>query len=112
MNDKPSFKEGMKQDVTFATVKGIFIGAIAGSLGMTIGNLVTTKLDTLGQQNFTDKFKQRSKGNLPFAAIVGGIAGAVYYGKSAKDYNKAIDEKWTVKISKQEQNAEKGKEFV
>jgi len=99
-----NFKENMKENVAFATVKGILLGAITGATGISLANLVTSKIDSTSKnQDFTDIFSKRSKSNLPYAAIIGGIAGAVYYNKSAKDYNKAIEGKWTIKISQEDE---------
>ena len=103
MTDKPNLKDDMKENLAFAAIKGVFIGAIAGRIGISISNLLTSNFDKSEDQTFANKFKDRSKQNMPFAAIIGGIAGAVYYHKSAKDYNKSVEEKWTIKVSQEDE---------
>lgn len=103
-----------KKNVAFETVKGVFIGAIAASTGITLANSLTSILDTREGSNcvakekgFKEILKSRTKATLPTTAIMGAVAGALYYRKEAKDFNKLLDEKWTIRIEKEDSPSNK-----
>ena len=87
-----------KKNITFETIKGVFIGALSGGAGLTLTNLLTSAADMNENQDFKKTLGSKTKKGLPPAAIFGGIAGAVYYRKKAKDFNDMLDEKWTVRV--------------
>lgn len=102
-----NFKENMKENIAFATVKGTLFGAITGAIGVLFANLVTSKIDSTSKdQKFTDISSKISKENLSYV-VIGGIAGAISYYKSAKNYNEAIEGKWTIKVSEEKENQNK-----
>lgn len=96
-----------KKNVVFETVKGVFVGAVTGAAGISLGNLGTTQLEEFyypqksEKTSFAERFQQKSQSSILTATIFGAIAGAVYYRTSAKNYNKMLNEKWVVRVGKE-----------
>ncbi|KAA3633993.1 MAG: hypothetical protein DWQ02_12140 [Bacteroidetes bacterium] len=94
-----------EKNLTFETIKGVFIGAITSGAGISLVNLLTSPLESQHTQSFLKKIQGRNKAVLPTSVLLGGIAGGAYYRQAAKQHNSMLKEKWTVRIEKEDSSS-------